>query len=496
MISSPGRLRWTAVSRRSFFWPSSSFCSSLRWRRRRGAGRGVRDHLKVSRCLPPAGGPRRFATRFGNNRNMAVASAHAGSDGRGPRRLACVARRCPICDLWLILRRVSGCGLLATLGIIVAVIPLIIHGVKQSEVDVGLLFFVVLMSMTTTPRIPWWTALIGLPALFALWANAHASAVVGLAWLGVVAIGRAIEWWKQCSLSSASFVERPAVGRLLIAIVLCMAATCLNPDGPRIFIEAFRAAKNPSVGTLPGWQPIDFSKSAGMPWIYFGSIAAILLVQLISRTLVVAIGIDCDRDFRRLATRSTTWGGLLVADRSWLLFRKLAAIAAIGDGLRSLKRQAKASNVTFACASGSDHRRRWIIAIVCGVAILATPAARWFISGSPRSLESIVSRDTPARLALELTADEQNAGNNLPELREQIRATYPNGKYRGALLCGEDQGDFLAWVLDGDNNRPVMIYNRPLAFDPDHWSECQTALDGESSWWEITGPATSQPDRN
>jgi len=86
-----------------------------------------------------------------------------------------------------------------------------------------------------------------------------------------------------------------------------------------------------------------------------------------------------------------------------------------------------------------------------------------------------------------LTANDDDHGRFFPELRVQFRATYPSGRYRGAILAGNEQGDFLAWVLDGDNNQPVMIYTRPETLEEAHWSECIKALDGESAWWEILG---------
>jgi hypothetical protein len=375
------------------------------------------------------------------------------------------AARCAI--LWLILRRLGGCGLLATFGVVMAFVPVVIGGWRQSDVDVGLVLFVVLMAFTTAERIPWGVALFVLPVLFALWANAHASVVVGLAWLGVMAAGRAVEWWKKQDLEIPA---RPAVGRLLAAIALCAAAACANPDGPRLFLDAFEATKNPSVGSQPGWQPIDFTTTAGMPWTYFGSISVLLLVQL-----------SCSRPFSPTALLITLSFGIwpLVQQRGadywwlilpWLIVPQIAPIC-----LRYLHAAEP--------EAGWGH---WVPAVICGIAILATPAARWFITGSPRSLESIVSRDTPAKLALELTADAKSARTVLPDLREQLRATYPNGKYRGAILGGTEQGDFLAWVLDGDNNQPVMIYNRPEALDQTQWAECHKVLDGETSWWEIT----------
>jgi hypothetical protein len=123
---------------------------------------------------------------------------------------------------------------------------------------------------------------------------------------------------------------------------------------------------------------------------------------------------------------------------------------------------------------------------LCALAVLSTPAVRWLVLG-PRELVSIVSVDTPARLAKELTAGDADAGRFLPEFRETVRATYPEGRYRGGILTGEEQGDFLAWVLDGDDTRPVMRYSRPETFSPGTWGEMQGVLEGNTDWWETLG---------
>lgn len=150
---------------------------------------------------------------------------------------------------------------------------------------------------------------------------------------------------------------------------------------------------------------------------------------------------------------------------------------------RSPKRKRGRRPAALASASGSGSWGRRAGLIVFALAAITTPLVRWLALG-PRALEGIVSADTPARLGLELTGGD---GSHLPELHEIVRATYPEGRYRGAILTGEPQGDFLAWVLEGDNTRPVMVYSRPETFDPGTWGEAEEALKGASPWWEILG---------
>jgi hypothetical protein len=139
---------------------------------------------------------------------------------------------------------------------------------------------------------------------------------------------------------------------------------------------------------------------------------------------------------------------------------------------------------------GRTRLPRWWVGIVGGAlsaAMFGTPAACWLLSGRPRPLDRSVTDDSPWRVGLELTAPADAAGRYLPDLRETIRTAYPDGKYRGAILGGLAQGDFLAWILDGDNSQPVMLYTRPETLEPLHWAESMGALAGGSDWWEALG---------
>jgi hypothetical protein len=378
--------------------------------------------------------------------------------------------------LWLLLRRLGGCGWLATLGVFAAALPMMFGAPRHDEWDVGLLLFVVLMAATMPVRVQWRVAVVGLPALFALWANAHASVVVGLGWLVAIALGRAIEWRHGRRIGTA---ELPAVGRSLLAIGLCVVAACLNPEGIRLFPDAFSATKSPNIHSLPEWQPIDFSKPAGMPWSYFATLAGLVVAQLASRRGMGPVSLVVLLSFGFWPVVQQRGLGC------WWLIVPWLAVPLLASAMTWWRREpdpmsdlGQVSKLSY-----SSGRRMAIIAVA--LAILTTPAVRWLVVG-PRNLDSIVSVDTPTQLAYELTAD-NDAAQYLPEFRDIVRANYPDGRFRGAILTGEEQGDFLAWVLDGDNSRPVMIHSRPETFDQDTWGEAEQALAGTSPWWEILG---------
>jgi hypothetical protein len=379
--------------------------------------------------------------------------------------------------LWIVLWRMSGRGWLATIAVLASALPIAFGAPRQTEADVGLLLFVILMCATTSKRLSWLVAAVALPVLFAVWANAHCSAVVGLAWLGAMLLGRAIEWWQAYERFDD---DRPNVLRLLVACLLCFGATCINPDGPKLFVDAFAVTKNPGVGALPAWQPVDFSKPAGMPWAYFATIAGLLLFQVANKRPVSPTALVVLLSFG-------FWP--LVQQRGqdyWWLIAAWISVPLAADVVRGVCGSASPS----LGASGSARvspLMRWLLIGGLAVAAAATPAARWFVLGKPRDLRDSTSLETPSLLAQELTAAGERAGRHLPQLREVIRAAYPNGQYRGAILAGEEQGDFLGWVLDGNDRQPVMMYSRPEVIERAHWTETRRALDGAGDWWEILG---------
>ena len=409
--------------------------------------------------------------------------------------------------LWLILRRLTGHGCLAAVATGLAVLPIVLGSPRQTDADVGLVFFVLLLGITSPSRPSWWSIVICIPVLFAIWANAHASVVIGLAWIGIVIVGRVIEWWKGYLGDEA---ERPAVVRLWLASVLAAGAACITPQGPNYFVDAFASAKNTNFFALNEWQPIDFSAASGMPWVYFASIALLFVAQLLTPRPLSPLALVVILSFGiwpLVQQRGSDYWWMLAA---WLLAPQVSSAIArwrspISNPSAEFTAGAQGGGTAFAESDDSDLNLQassphpalypqsegkswaivWVVVVVA--AVLATPAARWFITGSPRSLEKVVSRDTPALLSLELTASGDEQGRFMPELREELRLAYPSGNYRGAILGGLEQGDFLAWVLEDDKVNPVMIYSRPQTFDEPHWEECISALRGESPWWEILG---------
>jgi hypothetical protein len=306
-----------------------------------------------------------------------------------------------------------------------------LHGFRTDDANVGLILFAGLLAATARPSLSN-RAIIGLGVWFVIWANAHASAVLGLGWLGVLACGRTVEWWRADG-------ERP--GRWWLAFVVCAVAGCANPDGPRWFIDSLTAAKNPNLRDLPDWQPIDFGTGAGRPYAYLVSVAGLLIVQFATA-----------RGFRPATLM------LLLTFGVWPLVqqRGLGYWWLIGPWL-------VASYLGPMCTAKRLIRPSWGWAVWVGMALVVAPFVRWAISGQPRPMDRIVSADTPWQIAEELTASE----------------------YQGAIVCGEAQGDFLAWALESQQRVVVALYTRPESIDRDHWEEVRQVLNGGPDWWDV-----------
>lgn len=470
MLDSPGRFSWTAIVSATFL--IALFVSLFYLPLRPTAWGGPRGSGPFEEGTMPAAGRWARDVRIklealANSRSPEQPLAAMAEALVGYHALLVAAK---LAVLWCVFFWLGRRGWLATLFTVAVALPMFLGAPRQTDRDVGLLLFAILLGGTTYSRPPWWWTALALPALFAFWANAHASALLGLVWLGVITLGRSVEWWKAAESSS-----RPAVLRLLISIVLCAAAMCANPDGPRIFVDAALAAKNANISSLPDYQPIDFNPQTLVPWIYLGTLALLILVQLIGTrpfsptTLIVVLTFGF---WPLVQQRGLDYWWLVVA---WLIVPEIAAAL-------SARSVSKGGNSSPSLTLQVPVFRKWALVAIFLIAFLLTPFGRWLILGEPRASEAITTKETPTRLASALTGFE-----GLSDFQVTISTNYPNGRYRGTILCGEEQGDFLAWVLDGDNDRPVMLYSRPETLGKDHWAESRRVLDGSSDWWEITG---------
>ena len=103
---------------------------------------------------------------------------------------------------------------------------------------------------------------IGVPLIFALWANVHGSFVCGLAVLGCCAVGRGGETIWQRRRWLAAF-EDPCFRRWVYATELALVATLINPHGLDLWLNVLSFSSNPNLLTVLEWQPLQLLGPGG-----------------------------------------------------------------------------------------------------------------------------------------------------------------------------------------------------------------------------------------
>ena len=164
-------------------------------------------------------------------------------------------------------------------GMAAAIAAAVHHLVRRLNatflVGVGITFFCIFtMARLYTPR-PWLPSILffaleldilmrarktgqdrelyWLPILFAVWVNMHIQFVDGLVVLGI-AMAEAL-----CAMRSTTIQSKFRAGRITLIFTACVAATCLNPYGPRIYKVAYDlVAQGAGLAQLPELSAIPF----------------------------------------------------------------------------------------------------------------------------------------------------------------------------------------------------------------------------------------------
>lgn len=109
------------------------------------------------------------------------------------------------------------------------------------------------------------------------WANLHGSYVVGLAIIGARVLGRTLEVWGRALIESrrdgstspirtafAAVVRDRAFQFWLVTAELAVAATCVNPYGVDLLINAMLFPANPNLADVLEWKPLPLISIEGI----------------------------------------------------------------------------------------------------------------------------------------------------------------------------------------------------------------------------------------
>ena len=113
------------------------------------------------------------------------------------------------------------------------------------------------------------------PLTFIVWANCHASFMVGLGLIGCFWVGRMFDVFARTKSVSLAIKDARAV-RLLLLLELSAAAVLVNPYSIRLYAEALSFSGNENLQDLSEWQPVTLRDGQGQVFI----VTAIALAML------------------------------------------------------------------------------------------------------------------------------------------------------------------------------------------------------------------------
>jgi hypothetical protein len=125
----------------------------------------------------------------------------------------------------------------------------------------GLVCFVVTLMLLTAETWSKWTW-IGLPVLFAAWANLHGSFPMGLLLIACFAAGRAFDVYRRTG-QFVAVIKDTNVRRYVLAFQLAAIATLLNPYGLRIDLEILKISGNRNLQDLVDWDALTLRMMQG-----------------------------------------------------------------------------------------------------------------------------------------------------------------------------------------------------------------------------------------
>jgi hypothetical protein len=370
--------------------------------------------------------------------------------------------------LALAYRRISDSVPWAILGVVIVLLLLLAPLTVQRPQGFALTCFAAILWGLSRPQISR-AALVWMPLVCVLWANLHASFVVGTGVMGVVFLGRAIELARASGWSFAVLRTDPALRRLFAVIVFSiLGAGLINPYGPRLYVLIATFGNHPNLATFDEWQPLNFRELRGGAGLYLFSMALLIVTPLLSRQLytptqvlfIVTLGL-----WPLLQQRTMVWWGPMVP---WIIAPHWVAAA------QRWNIQATPSVPSF--------RKTALAVLIAAVIVSLSPALSWVKTRRPHPVTESLHRATPYDIAAALKGETPANPDRVAKLVKLLR-TYPDGKYTGRVFASETLGEYLLWALPPDT--PVMLFNHIQLFTPSYWRECQAVKFAQPGWLEV-----------
>lgn len=327
------------------------------------------------------------------------------------------------------------------------VLDLPIHGTIRPQLfgQFGAALFLLAAAQLPTRRHP----LVWLPVVAALWANLHGSILMGIAILGAFALGMTWTVLVECGWKVSQALAESRLTRAWLALVLVLAAACLNPHGPLLLVRTVFFGEHVALSSISEWQATKFSSLTGM--LLLASLAATMaLVKLSPRKwdlfeilVLAAFALASFSAIRMLAWWALAWPVIAVphAAAAWRAWQS-------GAGFQPAPQ-----------AADEPTAMRTLVAmgVVFMTALLAPPSFA-LVSGQARGEGPIMVTDTPLYLADELAR--RDLGGN--------------------IAAPMDWADYLVWKTDG--RLKPLVYSHVHLTDAQTWHDHMAIFQGDPAW--------------
>jgi hypothetical protein len=314
----------------------------------------------------------------------------------------------------------------------------------------GLACFVAVFVLATSPSVSRWKLpLIGL--IFVLWGNLHGSFPVGWGVLGLLSVGRYIDFSRRARHVCAGWSDQ-RFQFLFCATCLSCLGVLVNPYGIGAYGEVLAVASHPNVRDLVEWEPLTLRMMQGQ-FAAIGAFALACLYRLSPRRvttgellLLVVFGVAA-----LWTSRMIVWWAPLAA-----YYLGLHLAAATGAQFRAARFPVSRTGLNSVVAAG-----------LCWIAFAITPFGGLVLHG-PKDVDEMarrfrrsVSPFTPVELTDWLNRNE-----------------VPSGQ---VFNCSE-WGDYLLFA--GPPQLPLFVYSHVHLTPREVWQDYREISYGLTSEWQ------------
>jgi hypothetical protein len=294
---------------------------------------------------------------------------------------------------------------------------------------------------------------IGLPVLFALWANFHGSFAIGLAVLGAVAVGRLIDVWRKTRKLSLA-LRSGYVWRGVLMLELCAAAALLNPNGIKVYADVLTISANPNLAALYDWSPLTIRIGQGQVFVAVALLLAAAYrlsprrATAVELLLLVGFGV-----------------GTLWSLRMIMWFGPVAAYCLAVHGAAAWRRLQQLPLIPAA----EERRGLWTVATIglAWIFFAYTPFGLQRLHGRPtgKDLEAEFRRTVIERTPLDAVAYLQKHVDELPA---------------GQMYNSQEWGDYLLWA--GPPKFQVFVNSHVHLTPTEVWKDYLQVLEVAGDW--------------